>query len=341
MGWDADTATVLLADPVSLLEEARAGKSFTLMEQYAAYSQKYSAGIWDMSVDFDGSMSMMGAPITLEGSAAGTVADATRMSMDMGMTMDMLAFMESMYAMAAAEGQTSGSLSAEDQAMAEALAAEGVSMSLRGDLDSGTLYMNMVFPASFQEEAGMDPDVWYSMDLNASLAEMNMDFSQLVELSKSPDRDGLIQLLLGSAELTSVSDYGEIQAAVNAVASALADESFVRNGSDCTLDLSLPLSGTGSAQSTFTLTTRGDEVVGYRMTISMAEESKLAMDMTVSMDEADQMEARISMNMMDGLIAMELNMAGGYARGSAAPETQPPAGAVIVPLEDMTASLPE
>ena len=55
----------------------------------------------------------------------------------------------------------------------------------------------------------------------------------------------------------------------------------------------------------------------------------VTMDMNIAVDENDQMLAEVKMDMA-GLMAMELNMAGGYAPGKTAPATEPPAGANVV-----------
>ena len=138
VGWDQATSTAVIVDTDKVVDNALAGKSFTYLEKLMEYSKKYNEGVWDMEAGFDANMTMLGMPMTMNGNLKGTVADSTKMSMDMNMKMDMTQFIQSAALLTGEEPQ----LSAEDQAMLNALKEDGMDLSMRGDMGLGTLYMN-------------------------------------------------------------------------------------------------------------------------------------------------------------------------------------------------------
>ncbi len=113
VGWDQQTATAVIVDTDMVVEKALEGKGFTYLERLMEYSKKYNEGIWDMEAGFDANMTILGMPMTMNGAVKGTVADSTKMSMDMNMKMDMTQFIQSAALLAGEEAQ----LSPEDQAM--------------------------------------------------------------------------------------------------------------------------------------------------------------------------------------------------------------------------------
>ena len=89
VGWDQDTSTAIIVDTEKLLETALEGKEFTYLEKLMEYSKRYNEGIWDMDMTMDGSLTLMGANMPMSVAASGTVADETKLEMDMGMKLDM------------------------------------------------------------------------------------------------------------------------------------------------------------------------------------------------------------------------------------------------------------
>lgn len=342
VGWDQDDMTAVIVDTGKLLDQAKEGKTFTYLEKYLDYAQKYQTGIWDTTLALDGSVTLMGAPIAIKGSASGTMADTTKLSMGMNMTMDMSKFIAEMNALTKGQNAASTPISAEDQAMIDALAKDGISMQMRGDMAGGKLYMNMSGKAL--EAAGMSPDVWYSMDLAALTQTAGIDFTALMDASKTMNYESLVKMALQSADLSdSTTAYTEALNAAKQVASFLSDSSFVKNGSDYTTTASITEDG-AKVDLSLTLTTSGDKVVGYSMNMGMsaaadaedASAGSVTMNMTASMDAKDQMKSHVTMDMM-GFLGMDLTMTGGYTKGDKAPETEPPAGATVVPYETLLA----
>ncbi len=335
VGWDQEASTVILVDTDKLLSDATGEQSFTYLEKYLTYSEKFNEGIWDTELTLDGSMAFMGVPISLSGSAAGTVADRTKMAIDMGMKLDMTAFMTALSSIDA-EGTAYADLSPEDQAVLDALANEGIGIQMRGDLGAGTFYMNM--NGSALQEIGISSDAWYSMDLAALYEEMGMDYSSLIQSSKSFDYKAIVKTVLQKAELTdAAADYSQLKSVLEYLASHLSDNAFQQQGDNYVTIMEYSQDGT-QLYFTLGLTIKNDEVVGYSINIGLTAEgedgSSSAMDILTSMNENNQMNAQITMDMAQ-LVTIDLSMTGGYTPGTAAPETEPPAGATVIPFADM------
>ena len=91
----------------------------------------------------------------------------------------------------------------------------------------------------------------------------------------------------------------------------------------------------------FTLNTKNDKVVGYAMDIKMtmvtgAEtgETTEVMTMTMGMAEKNHMTAEMKMDML-GLMSMNMTISGDYKTTDKTPAVEPPAGAVVVPFEEL------
>lgn len=333
VGWDQEAMTAILVDTDKLVDDTLGSRSFTYMEKYLKYSEKYQTGIWDTDLSFDGSMSLLGAPITFSGTAQSTTEGADKLDMSMLMKMDMSQFMALLQSFQGADQ----AISSQDQAMMDALAKEGIGLAMRGDLSQGRLYMNMT--GSVLETLGMNPAAWYSMDLNAALAESGMDFAMLMNISKSLDYRALTKMALNNTELTSAaSDYEGIRTLLDGIADFFADESFVQNGNTYTSSLSLEQDGV-SITAALSLIMDQDAVVGYGMIADFTaadpdSDMAIQMAMEVGVDPADQMTSSVSMDMV-GMFGLEMNLQGSYTKGTTSPVTEPPAGATVLPLENL------
>ena len=136
----------------------------------------------------------------------------------------------------------------------------------------------------------------------------------------------------------STTAYAEVTALVDGMAACFSDEGFVQ-GEDGRLTASYSDSTEGATSSlTFSLEMDGDQVVGYSMDMSSSVEGLgEIMTMTASMDRDDQMSATMTMDMAS-LMTMTMEITGGYAPGTQAPETEPPAGAAVVDLMEQMAA---
>lgn len=331
VGWDQATSTAVIVDTDKVVDNALAGKSFTYLEKLMEYSKKYNEGVWDMEAGFDANMTMLGMPMTMNGNLKGTVADSTKMSMDMNMKMDMTQFIQSAALLTGEEPQ----LSAEDQAMLNALKEDGMDLSMRGDMGLGTLYMNM--KGDVLTAAGMNSADWYKMDMAAILAQSGMDWTELLAVSKNLDYTALVKQALSSLELSdSTTAYDTVKTAVESVVAALSDEGFVKEGDQYTAVVDFEQDNT-VVTLVFVMEMKQDAVTGYVMSMAMAAEEDgvtVSMDMTTGVDDQDRMTAEMHMDAA-GLMTMELTMEGGYTQGKTAPAVEPPAGANVVDLMQM------
>lgn len=339
VGWDQDNQTAVIVDTEKLLDAALAEHQFTYMEKYLAYSQQFQEGIWDISAQFDGSATMFGAgPLSFQGSMDGTTADSLQMAAAMNLKMDLTAFLDAMSQVA---GQAS-ELTAEDQALLDALKSEGMDMEIRADMEKGVMYLTM--GGSALETLGLPADTWYSFDMASMYGQMGLDYTALIDASKTMDASALLQTALQSADLSDKDTaYATVSALVNGAAKVLADDSFVKSGDNYTTTYALEEDGTKVTLS-FTLTMQSDKVVGYELSM----DSSTSVDdgeggqittttaMKAGMDAENHMTATVSMG-MDPLMDLSLNITGDYAAGDQAPETEPPAGATVVPYEQLIA----
>lgn len=334
VGWDQAKTTAIIVDTDKVVDAALEGKQFTYLEKLMAYSERYNEGIWDMKADFDANMTVMAMPMTLNGSMEGTVQDSEKLSMDMNMKMDLSQVIKSVSLLTGEEAN----LSAEDEAMLDALKNEGVDLSIRGDMGLGTLYMNM--KGELLAAAGMNGEDWYKMDMAAIMEQAGMDWNQLMAAAKELDYTALVKQSLSTLPLTdSTVAYDAVKNTVESVIAAVSDEGFVKEGDEYTAEVAFEENGT-TITLVLVMTMKEDAVTAYVMGMSMEAEEEgmtVSMDMTTSMDDKDQMMAEMHMDMA-GLMTMEMTMNGSYAKGQTAPETEPPAGANVVDLMELMAA---
>ena len=238
-------------------------------------------------------------------------------------------------------GQAS-ELTAEDQALLDALKSEGMDMEIRADMEKGVMYLTM--GGSALETLGLPADTWYSFDMASMYGQMGLDYTALIDASKTMDASALLQTALQSADLSDKDTaYATVSALVNGAAKVLADDSFVKSGDNYTTTYALEEDGTKVTLS-FTLTMQSDKVVGYELSM----DSSTSVDdgeggqittttaMKAGMDAENHMTATVSMG-MDPLMDLSLNITGDYAAGDQTPETELPAGATVVPYEQLIA----
>ncbi len=340
VGWDQANSTAIIVNTDKVVDAAFEGKKFTYLEKLAAFSEKYTEGIWDMEGSFDADLSMMAMPMSMNGALKGTTEGSEKMSMDMNMKMDLTEFINSVNLLSAQMGGEKVELSPEDQATLDALKKEGVDLSVRGDLAAGQLYMNMKSNA-LEDLTGeeMDSNTWYKLDMAALMEQVGIDWTEVLSASKNVDYAELAKSAVASLSLTdSAGAYDQVKTAVEDVVKALSDEGFVKEGNDYTALVELE-ENNASLTVVITMTMEKDAVTSYTMGIHMEateDETTMAMDVTSGMDNNDQMAAEMNLDMA-GLITMKMTMEGKYTQGKTAPVTEPPAGANVVDYMDLIA----
>lgn len=334
VGWDQDAYTAIIIDTEKLLDQALEGKSFTYLEKMAALESKYDTGIWDVSAAFDANVGVMGMPMVINGGMEGTMQDAEKMGMGMNMKMDMTQFMQTVTAM----GGTAPS--AEDLAMLEEMKTKGVDLDMRGDLAAGELYINVdLTRLGAPSLDGYDPNTWYSMDLNALLAQSGsgMDWTTLLAQAKDIDYVDLAKMVLSAAQPDdAANDYTALKTEVEKIVTALSDQGFVA-ADNAMVSTYTFTEDEGTLTMKLTLNTEGETVKGYAMDFAMSaqvEGQNMGMSMNVAMDDQDKMKATFNMDLA-GLMTMDMTMDGHYTPGTTAPVTTPPEGATVVDYMEM------
>ena len=324
VGWDQDDSTVILVDTARLLEEAKAGYTYTYLDKYLAYNEQFTTGNWAMDANFNASVGLLGmGPATVTGTMNGLTAGATQMEAAMNMKLDLQALLEGIAAMT----DTASEIDAESAALLDSLKNEGIDLELRGDLGGGTVYLTMSGDAL--AAAGMTAGTWYSMDLSALYDSLGMDYTALVDASKTLDAQALLQSAMSGVTLTDQdADYAAIAALVDGAAKFLADQSFTADGANATTTYTLSQDG-ADVTIGFTLVMENDAVVGYDLTVPA-----MTMDLKTGMDAQNQMTATMALD-AGGMLTLDLDLTGGYTATDKTPTLTPPEGASVIPYTDL------
>lgn len=333
VGWDQSAATAIIIDTEKLVDNAMAGKSFTYLEKLNAMDEKYNVGIWDATASFDANIAMLGMPITIDGSMVFTTQDAAKMDVGMNMKMDMSAMLQMQSLLG---GQ---SASVEDQALAEAMKTKGVDMSMKGDLSTGKLYVNMDLTRLGQAPTdGYDSHAWYELDMAQLTAQSGMDWTSLMDMSKNADMLDMLRVILsangGPTDATTA--YPDFKAVVEELLAAFSDQSFVLQDGRYVTQYSSARSE-AAVTIAVALTLDGETLKSYTLGMDMATQAEgqtAKTNVIVTMDNADHMTANMTMD-AGGLMSMGMNMACDYTPGAQAPDITIPAGSTVVPFTQL------
>lgn len=334
VGWDGAANTAVIVDTEKLVKNAMDGKSYTYLEQLANLGEKYNKGIWNMDASFDMDMTMLTAPMmSMDGAIKGVAQDNDKLDMTMNMKMDI----DGLLAMTSAMGAEQPSQ--EALAQFEALKTKGMDVSVRGDITTGKLYLNMDMSAlAGTTENIPTADTWYELDMAALMAQAGMNWSDLMAMSENANTlDMLASALATTQPNDAANGYNDLKKSFDDLFSAFADQSFTRRDGAYLAKYTFAQDDANMTM-LLTLTMNGDQVAAYAMAVTAeggneADGSLLTMAMNVNMNADGNMTAKVEANM--GAIAMNMAMEGSYAPGSAAPAVTPPAGAKVVPFTDL------
>lgn len=367
VGWDSDARTAVIIDIDTMVDVAMEGKEYTCLEKYMEYAQQFNEGIWNSEVTEKGSMTITDAafdepvkiPMTVNATAI--TSGETKVDMTMDMTMDMTSIVE----LAEKEGEASQDL-AEVKKLNDLFNA-GLSFQVRGDLGQGVLYM----ASPVLEQLGLPANTWFKVDFNELMKMamsgmvVSMDAGPAASVGIISGADGptsmfvtsdggmnlaaleamepveLMKAILAEIEPESVYDYAKIKEAVEYVAALLSDESFVKDGDNYVLTVEpegdIPEE---SAKLVFTLTMKDEKVVGYAIEMSAKVDGQDPASMSIKMAVDENMKVSGSMKMsMGSELDAQFTITGQYTKGTTEPETEPPAGANVVPVDEMLGSM--
>ena len=315
VAWDGTTSTVIIDDVNAILAENT--ETYELMDQYLDYARKYSQGNYQV----EGSYLLTSAPGEMESGAEiintiggdyNLISSQTAMQLDLGISIG-------------------GTI------MGAPISPTDMNLDMRADLDTGLLYlyfqsedleylMNNNVQVNGETIEFQIPDQWYSLDMKAVYDEAYGPgfYEELIALSAASQEAAFAQTLeellkSDTLILTSTATTSDYLEALNQL---LGDSHFQKSGSTYTSTLEQD-----GVTLLFHLYTSGGHVNGYGLEMTTAD-PEAQMTMTMEM-KGDDMSLLLE---MDG---MTMEMDGTYRPSSAAPETEPPAGATVVDLWEL------
>ncbi len=329
VGWDGTTSTVIIDDVEAILAENT--ETYELMDQYLDYARKYSQGNYQVEGSYLISMPSVseGTYIETDGTSYPVTAEIVN---TVGGSYNMVANQTAF--------QMDTTISLGGTLEGQPISPTDMDLDMRADLDTGMLYLyfqseDLNWLLSNVEINGEKsdvqiPDQWYSLDmkavydeaygpgvyeeliaLNAASASEDMTFAQSLE-------DILDSDMLPLTSGLTTKDYLE---AFNLL---LGDSSFQKSGSTYTSTLEQD-----GATVRFTLYSSAGKINGYGMEMTAAD-AATGGEMTMTMELKGE-----DMTFLFEMSGMTMEMDGTYQAASAAPETEPPAGAKVVDLWEL------
>ena len=341
VGWDQASQTVVILDVDTLVDEALAGKEFTLLEKYAQYSEKYNKGNWAVDGSMDATVSLFGSQDisvltgTVDGIVSGNAAGAMSMTMDLDLAslMSHIAYLTNM--------------SLADFGLTEEELRMSMAMDMKMDMNAGTLYFKM--DDTLNAAMGLPAGAWMSLDLNAIMAESGLEWDYDAMLAQANDIDVTELLKISLADISlddqAADAYTIVADTLNSILTALSDEGFQKTADGYETTLTLTVEGVEFSIALELTTTAAGEVNGYGMVLSMIvpldEETKaalaesglpvnqVALSVSSSVDKNDQAKTVINVSMAP-LFTADMTVEMNYDTTSQAPDTALPADAVVV-----------
>ena len=316
VAWDGETSTVIIDDVDAILAENT--ETYERMDQYLDYARKYSQGNYQV----EGSYLLTSAPGEMESGA--------EIINTIGGDYNLISSQTAMqFAMDMSIGGT---------IMGAPIAPTDMNLDMRADLDTGMLYlyfqsedleqlMNNNVQVNGESVEFQIPDQWYSLDMKAVYNEAYGPgfYEELIALSAASQEAAFAQTLeellkIDTLILTSTATTSDYLEALNQL---LGDSHFQKSGSTYTSTLEQD-----GVTILFHLYTSGGQVNGYGMEMTASETTGMEMTMTMEMKGDD-------MSLLMEMAGMTMEMDGTYRPSSAAPETEPPAGATVVDLWEL------
>ena len=315
VAWDGETSTVIIDDVDAILAENT--ETYERMDQYLDYARKYSQGNYQV----EGSYLLTSAPGEMESGA--------EIINTIGGDYNLISSQTAMqFAMDMSIGGT---------IMGAPISPIDMNLDMRADLDTGLLYlyfqsedleqlMNNNVQVNGETIEFQIPDQWYSLDMKAVYDEAYGPgfYEELVALSAASQEAAFAQTLeellkSDTLILTSTATTSDYLEALNQL---LGDSHFQKSGSTYTSTLEQD-----GVTLLFHLYTSGGQVNGYGMEMTTADpEAQMTMTMEMKGDD---------MSLLFQMDGMTMEMDGTYRPSSAAPETEPPAGATVVDLWEL------
>ena len=316
VGWDGETRTVILIDAVKLAEEAVEGRSYSWLERYHDFLERFRTGSWAVEGELDYWLEEDGVKLAeTTASFRGLTAGESRMELALTMTVDRSAWYEQQ---AAAMG-----LTLEQAGVSQDELYTRLELELRSDTDRGTAYL---YPQTVVGQVdGLTQGSWVSMDGSAEVG--GVDLTALLQVDSDVDAAAVVFQALAELELTH-RDTAMTQARELAelTAANLSDVAFRESRGTRRASWTA-----GSLTTTLTLTLdESDGVTGYTLVQTLTDADG-RVESSSSMDLEGSQTAE--MTVTGGGQTAVLTQTGHYAATDEAPETRPPEGVTVTPYE--------
>ncbi len=331
VGWDADERTVIIVDTEKVVDAAFGDASFELLDKVMKLSSRYDKGIWEAVGDMSGSVTLDSYedPVSFSISYEAAFEDAMKQQLTFDIRADLSALGEEL-----AGEDVSEEEAAELKTLIEALAGDGVSVSVRGDLASGRLYVNPDASALGEPYASlMGGKIWFLVDYRQMLEDIGFDAS-VYSAAEGFDLKQLVRIIAGSMALDSAeSSYAEITGMIGTLIDIFSDGAFTADGDVYTSSYEFS-DDFDSLNITISVTVNDGAAVACAVEANFIESDEdygFGMSFNGSMDDQGSVSFSASMD-GDEFISLDVTADFTYTAGLNAPETEPPADAAVVDI---------
>ena len=332
VGWDADVRAVIIDDVDAIMAEN--AETYELMDKYLAYASSLNTGknqkvSGNYSATFELTEVVENQLLDMEFLADGDysmiISKDYAMEFDTEMDFGMQAYLDG--ANITKDLKDAGELPELPDA---------IDFAMRGDLMNGKFYFQSAALCELMEQPDM-ANAWFMMDMAALTAGSGMDYSELMAAADQSAKDMTFEeLLIDTLKNTTLTSVEATTADTLALVNALfGDSAFVKDGRDYVNYIYLDdIDGLGTAaELEVTFYTSGSKVNGCGIYMAMEDVTTLV-EMEVTM-KGTEMKMEMVMDMVtseSSAVTLFLDMDGSYTTTSKTPNTQPPAGAVILDL---------
>ena len=336
VGWDAQTGTVIIDDVDAIL--AANTETYELMDKYLDYVRPFTqenqriTGSYAMEMEQIQELEVQGQPMEMS-AAYGFQGDYEMLMAGSEVQCEMAL-------------DTSVSLSIDEE-QAGSILPETIEVELRGDLEEGYFYVkNPLFNESLELPTEADlSEMWVRQSAEEAVAAYLMNFDDVMWSLNLAESDLTIEQFLETT-LRNLEPVSVNYTAIDCLAEfnwMYADSAFTRSGSSYVNTFEQGEGDSGGDVSletgwTLTLYTNGSRVNGYALEQSdgfamVGAEFSIQSASTLRGDQWEATEEYI-LKENGTVTTITVTMDGVYQSTTAQPETEPPAGALIMDITE-------
>lgn len=318
VGWDAFWKSVLILDVDGILD----GMSFTIMDQYLAYSRKLEQTPYSFSGSFTLSTNALyGVPIVSQGNITG-LADSSAINMDLTVNTDLKDLMDALSAFGASE-----------ESLSELNKLKNIRISYILNLAENKLYLQSPL---LSQVMGIETDAWLSLDLGSLSAlygsNLAMTIPSSAAASQSDSMRDFLEAYLTSIPLTAAEDLSSIRETLSAIYSFIGDGAFVNNGGTYVSRQTIDSDGM-IGDFKLVLNRKGTAVNGCSLTLNLQDaEGAGSIQLGYTMDERYKTILDLNCDLGEEL-QMAFHMVMRYTATNQTPKPAPGDGSTVIPFE--------